>query len=143
MHHPKLEELVRRDPRYASEAYEFVFQALAHAQKTLGRAPREPRTMDEPGPEEQAHHVTGPELLEGVRDLALREFGFLARTVLRMWGINRTDDVGEIVFNLIEAELMSKTDEDTRADFRAVYDLDKTLVEDYRIVLREEVEGGR
>jgi uncharacterized repeat protein (TIGR04138 family) len=148
MHHPKLEELVRRDPRYASEAYEFVFQALAHTQKMLGRAPREPRTMDEPGPE-QAHHVTGPELLEGVRDLALREFGLLARTVLRMWGINRTDDVGEIVFNLIEAELMSKTDEDTRADFRDVYDLDKALVEDYRIVLREgidtgtETEGGR
>ena len=97
---------MRRDPRYAYEAYEFVFAALAHTQKLLGREPpREPG--DEPEPH---HHVSGPELLDGIRDLALREFGLMARTVFRLWGINRTDDFGEIVFNLVEANLMSKTD---------------------------------
>jgi uncharacterized repeat protein (TIGR04138 family) len=131
MHHPKLAELVRRDPRYAYEAYEFVFNALAHTQKLLGRAvPDDPKA--EPGPD---HHVTGGELLQGVRDLALREFGLMARTVFHLWGIDRTDDVGEIIFNLVEANLMSKTPSDSRQDFHNVYDLDQVLVRDYRIRL--------
>ena len=133
MHHPKLAELVRRDPRYAYEAYEFVFAALAHTQKMLGRsAPDDPHV--EPGPD---HHVSGPELLQGVRDLALREFGLMARTVFRLWGIDKTDDFGEIIFNLVEANLMSKTPTDSRADFQNVYDLDQALVRDYQIRLDE------
>jgi uncharacterized repeat protein (TIGR04138 family) len=136
MHHPKLDELVRRDPRYAYEAYEFVFAALAHTQKMLGRVP------PADAPPEQDHHVSGPQLLDGVRDLALREFGLMARTVFRMWGINRTDDFGEIVFNLVEANLMSKTSEDDRLDFHAVYDLDQALVRDYRIELPQEGEDA-
>ena len=137
MHIQCLEEMVRRDPRYAYEAYEFVFNALAHTQKLLGRTPQEP--AEEPPEDEEVvkHHVSGPELLDGIRDLALREFGLMARTVFRMWGIDRTADFGEIVFNLIEANLMSKTDEDCRADFVGVYDLDQALVRDYRIVLDE------
>src|SRR5207248_2316713 len=111
-HFSGLAEVVRRDPRYALEAYEFVFEALTHTQKRLGRQPRPEE--GEPG---AAHHVTGPELLDGVRDLALREFGLMARTVFRMWGIQRTDDFGEIIFNLVESGLMSKTEEDSRADF--------------------------
>src|SRR5947208_16403628 len=101
---------MRRDPAYAYEADEFRFAALAHTQKLLGRAADEP--AEEP---DASHHVSGPELLEGVRDLALREFGLMARTVFRMWGINNTSDFGEIVFNLVEANLMSKTDRDARA----------------------------
>ena len=136
MHHPKLDELVRRDPRYAYEAYEFLYAALAHTQKLLGR-----QMADDAGPE-QVQHVSGRQLLEGVRDLALKEFGLMARTVFRLWGINKTDDFGEIVFNLVEAKLMSKTDEDTRADFHDVYDLDQALVHNYRIELSEETEGA-
>jgi uncharacterized repeat protein (TIGR04138 family) len=129
----KLAEVVRRDPRYAYEAYEFVFQALHHAQEVLGRRP--PAGADPTA--EPEHHVSGPELLEGVRQLALQEFGLMARTVLHMWGIERTGDFGEIVFNLIEAELMSKTTDDTRADFQNVYDLDEALTRGYRIALDE------
>ncbi len=132
MHHAGLAEVVRRDPRYTYEAYEFVFEALGHTQKKLGRAPREPG--GEPAPH---HHVTGPELLEGVRELALRQFGLMARTVFHMWGIHRTDDIGEIVFNLVESKLMSKTDDDSREDFRGVFDLDEALVNGYRIQLDE------
>ena len=129
MHHPKLEELLRRDPRYAPEAYEFVFAALTHTQTMLGW-----KEAEESGKEAGAErHVSGPQLLMGVRDLALREFGLMARTVFRMWGIDRTDDFGEIVFNLVEAGLMSKTDKDDRRDFHAVYDLDEALTRDYRI----------
>src|SRR5947208_10992952 len=126
-----LEEVVRRDPRYAYEAYEFVFAALNHTQKMLGREQAPPAEV------ERHHHVSGPELLEGIRDLALREFGLMARTVFHMWGIERTDDFGEIVFNLVESNLMSKTEEDCRGDFQGIYDLDQALVQDYRIQLGE------
>ncbi len=133
MHHAGLIEVVGRDPRYAYEAYEFVYEALNHTQKILGRiAP-----ADLPPGAEKEHHVSGKELLEGIRDLALREFGLMARTVFQMWGIQRTDDFGEIVFNLVQASLMSKTDEDTRQDFHEVYDLDQALVQGYRIELEE------
>ncbi len=133
MHHAALAGVVRQDPRYAYEAYEFVFAALTHTQRTLGRVPRE---VPE-GEIGREHHVSGPELLEGIRDLALREFGLMARTVFHMWGIERTGDFGEIVFNLLASSLMSKTEEDTRADFRDLYDLDEALVQNYRIVVDE------
>jgi uncharacterized repeat protein (TIGR04138 family) len=133
MHHPKLAELVKRDPRYAYEAYEFVFAALAHTQTLLGRAVPE-EAGAEPDP---SHHVSGGELLEGIRDLALREYGLMARTVFHRWGIDCTDDFGEIIFNLVEASLMSKTPTDSRRDFHNVYDLDQVLVRDYQIRLDE------
>jgi uncharacterized repeat protein (TIGR04138 family) len=137
IHHPKLDELVRRDPRYAYEAYEFVFAALAHTQKVLGRLPGAPKA----DPPEGEYHVSGRQLLAGIRDLALREFGLLARTVFHLWGIDRTDDFGEIVFNLVEANLMSKTPQDSRRDFHAVYDLDEALVQGYRIEVPKETES--
>ena len=122
----RLLELVQRDPRYAYEAYEFVFLALSHTQRLLGRVPSE----EEPGPQ---YHVSGRELVEGIRDLALREFGLMARVVFRLWGINCTGDFGEIVFNLVDENLMSKTEQDRREDFQDVYDLDQALVQDFRI----------
>jgi uncharacterized repeat protein (TIGR04138 family) len=136
MHHPKLEELVRRDSRYPCEAYEFVFAALAHTQTLLGRVP------PPEGPAGQDYHVSGPQLVEGIRSLALRDFGLMARTVFGMWGINRTADFGEIVFNLIEAGLMSKTEGDSREDFHNLFDLDQALVREYRIEVEKEAEGA-
>ena len=127
----RLADLVERDPRYAYEAYEFVFAALSHTQKLLGRPPVRPETP------ESEHHVSGRELVEGVRDLALREFGLMARVVFRMWGITCTADFGEIVFNLVEEGLMSKTDQDSREDFQGIFDFERALVEDFRIELDE------
>jgi uncharacterized repeat protein (TIGR04138 family) len=132
MYHTGLAEVVRRDGRYAYEAYEFLFHALHHTQKLLGREP--PSGRREAAPQ---HHVSGPKLLAGMRDLALREFGRMARTVFRLWGIERTDDVGELVFNLIDAGLMSKTDDDSRADFRGLFDLDEALLHGFRFELDE------
>src|SRR6478672_3393211 len=103
-----LMEVARRHGRYAYEAYEFLFEALAHTQERLGRTP--PEQSDEPpGPE---YHVTGPELVAGFLDLAKQRFGRLARVVLRLWGINSSDDIGELVFNLIDSELLSKHEND-------------------------------
>lgn len=129
----RLAELVQQDPRYTYEAYEFIFLALAHTQRLLGKVPPE----DESGATAQHYHVSGRELVNGVRDLALREFGLMARVVFRLWGINRTDDIGDMVFNLVDAGLMTKTDRDTREDFHAIYDLEKDLVADFRISLDE------
>lgn len=129
MRHPEIAELVRRDRRYAYEAYEFVFEALGHTQKMVGRVPL---AQESPGDD---HHVSGKEILEGAVDLAREQFGFLARTVFHQWGLRRTDDVGEVVFNLIESGLLSKTDTDDRADFRDVFDLDRALTEGFAIRL--------
>jgi uncharacterized repeat protein (TIGR04138 family) len=128
----RLAEVVQRDPRYAYEAYEFLFSALSHTQQLLGRVP-----VDDGSVPEAQYHVSGPELLHGIRDLALREFGFMARVVFRLWGINRTDDFGEIVFNLVAENLMSKTDQDSPADFQNVFDLDQALVQDFHFDLDE------
>jgi uncharacterized repeat protein (TIGR04138 family) len=127
---PKLAEVVKGDPRYAYEAYDFIFHAIQHTQRVMGREmPREGEEV------QKRHHVSGPELLEGVRQLALLEFGGLAKTVFHSWGLRTTDDWGNIVFNLIDAGLMSKTTDDTRKDFHAVYDFDQAL--DYRITFDE------
>jgi len=136
MYQARLADLVRRDPRYTYEAYEFVFAALTHTQKMLGKLPGKNDAAD------AQYHVTGRELVAGIRDLALREFGFMARIVFRMWGIRSTADFGEIVFNLVQENLMSKTDRDCRDDFRDVFDLDRELVQDFRIEL-DEVEWTR
>jgi uncharacterized repeat protein (TIGR04138 family) len=135
--HSGLMEVVERDPRYAYEAYEFLFHALHFTQKMLGREPPEAVEEEGPLPADNRHHVSGQELLQGALALALREFGLMARTVFHQWGIERTDDFGEMVFNLVQAGLMSKTDQDTRADFHAVYDLDQALVQGYSIPIDE------
>lgn len=111
----ELEKILARDPRYDREAYHFVREALEHTQKLLksrGRARTDTR------------HVTGQQLLEGIRDLALQQFGPMALTVLEEWGIHRCEDFGEIVFNMVEQGLLSKTKEDSRADFQGGYDFD-------------------
>lgn len=129
MHHPGLMEVARRDPRYCYEAYEFLFEALGHTQERLGRCiPESPE--EAAGPE---NHVSGPELVDGFLDLAAKRFGRMARVVLRYWGIDATDDVGEMVFNLIDGELLSKTDTDQRSDFHALRDLEQSLVAGYKI----------
>jgi uncharacterized repeat protein (TIGR04138 family) len=127
-YHPGLMDISRRDPRYAYEAYEFLFETLSHTQKMLGRA-AEPTREDAPA----ENHVSGHELCAGAVDLARREFGRMARVVFRLWGVNRTDDLGEIVFNLIDANLLSKTDRDDRADFHNLFDLDAVLLDNFEI----------
>ena len=118
---PDLETAIRRrvlsrDKRYHINAYRFMYEALEHTQKLLGRRPASDTPED--------RHVTGQELLEGIRDCAQHTFGPLAPCVFRSWGVLRTEDFGEIVFSLVEAGLMGKTDRDSRADFANGYDFD-------------------
>jgi uncharacterized repeat protein (TIGR04138 family) len=104
--------MVRKDPRYAAEAYHFVFEALDFTLKRRGGTRR---------------HVSGPEIMEGVRLLALQTFGLLARTVLRTWGVTSTDDFGAIVFRLIDADLLQKTADDRKEDFCSLFDFSEAF----------------
>jgi uncharacterized repeat protein (TIGR04138 family) len=106
-----LEEIVNRDPRYTEEAYAFVRAGLDFTVRRL----------------EKPRHVGGRELLDGIREFALKEFGPMTKTVLQGWGITRTEDVGEIVFNMVETGLLGKTDEDSRADFADGYDFEEAF----------------
>jgi len=83
-------------------------------------------------------HVSGRELCEGLREYALKAFGRLARSVLTSWGIHRSDDIGEIVFNLIDAGLLRKTDEDRREDFHDVFDFEEAFDRGFEIHLAAE-----
>jgi uncharacterized repeat protein (TIGR04138 family) len=106
-----IKTICSQDPRYDAEAYQFLREALEYTTKVLDK-PRK-------GP---AHHVSGQELSEGFRDLALKSFGPMALPVLHDWGITCTEDIGNLVFNLVEAGELGKTDEDKHEDFANGYD---------------------
>lgn len=112
--------------RYHPNAYQFIFSALRFTQEKLGRAKYEEIGGDEA-------HISGQELLEGVRGLALRQFGLLSQTVFHQWGIEHTEDFGRIVFELIERGEMKKTDRDHLSDFFDVYDFETVFDHEYVI----------
>ena len=115
-----VETICKEDPRYDRRAYAFVREGLDHTVRELRNKQRESS--------KRSRHVSGGELLEGMRDHAIAQFGPLAKTVLNAWGIHRCVDFGEIVFNLIEYGVFSKTDSDRREDFADVYDFDEVFV---------------
>ena len=117
----KLMELTRTEPRYSYEAYVFVCEAVNFTQDRLGRV------IDD----DADHHVSGDELLRGACAFAVREYGLMAPIVFKLWGIRTTDDFGEMVFRLIEAELLSKSDRDDPEDFRDLFDIEQALAEEF------------
>ncbi len=106
-----LERLRDRNPRFQEMAYVFVLSALHYVLQHLT----------------ETRHISGRELAEGVRDLAREQFGPMARSVIEHWGIRETGDVGDVVFALVEAGILIKQDEDTRADFEGVYEFDEAF----------------
>ncbi len=133
-------ELLRQDKRYRFEAYVFVFEALRFAQESLelGRpCESEPVAGQNQEPSEEEHraerHVTGQELCGAIRQYALEQYGYMAKTVLNSWGIHTTGDFGEIVFNLIRIGRMRKTREDRREDFDDVFDFETAFRQEFKI----------
>jgi uncharacterized repeat protein (TIGR04138 family) len=110
-----LDLLRERNPRYHGKAYLFLLSSLQHVLTSL----------------DQPRHITGPELAEGVRELAIRQFGPLARTVLEHWGVHSTEDLGEIVFALVEVGILVKEDSDRREDFRSLFDFEEAFERNY------------
>jgi uncharacterized repeat protein (TIGR04138 family) len=107
----KVEMILLKDPRYARDAYAFVRESLDFTQKTISKENRG-----------KVRHITGQELLDGIRQFALNQFGPMAITVLEDWGVRNSRDFGEIVFNMVEIELLAKTEKDNRDDFNQGYD---------------------
>lgn len=101
-------DICRKDLRYKADSYGFLLQALHFTQSKL----------------KKPTHVTGKELLFGIRDFAIEQYGPMAKTVLSHWGITNTLDFGNIVFNMVDCKLLSKTDSDSLDDFKGVYDFE-------------------
>src|SRR5688500_1685761 len=107
--------LQEKNPRFHGKAYLFLLSALHHVMETLDR----PR------------HISGQELAEGVRELALERYGPMARTVLEHWGIHATEDLGEIVFALVDCGILVKQEDDRKEDFRDVFDFEEAFELEY------------
>lgn len=112
-------EKLREAGPYPPEAYAFLQEGLSYTSSRLA----EEETLEPT----DGRHVTGQELCIGLRDFAIEQYGLLARTVLECWGIRRTEDFGRIVFSMVEAGLMRKTDEDCLEDFQFVYDFEEAF----------------
>ncbi len=110
-------EICGRDSRYTPDSYFFVLEALEFTLKML----------DKPSKSGRERHLSGQELLEGIRNFALQEFGPMSLRVLNTWGVNNTADFGEIVFNLVECGKLRKTEEDSRQDFLDGYDFEEAF----------------
>ena len=137
----ELAELLEEDDRYDVAAYEFVFSALHYAQAVLQMGTKRPSEPTGPAgeeeqeePDEPQQHVTGQELCEAIRQYALQQYGYMAKTVLNSWGVTKTGDFGEIVFNLIRFGRMRKTKDDRREDFEDVYDFETAFEQGFKIV---------
>lgn len=112
----------KEDPRYARGAYFFLRRGLDHTLKGIAKKEQSRNTR----------HVSGHELLEGLRDYALNEYGPMAMTLLRHWGVRSCEDIGEMVFNLVEYGVFGKTDNDRREDFANAFDFQDAFVRPYR-----------
>lgn len=115
--------ICKEDSRFERQSYLFVRQALDSTVKELKK-----KTPERTG---KSLHVTGSELLNGIRVYALDQFGPMTKTVLNKWGINRCSDFGDIVFNLIEYNVFSKTESDRREDFADIYDFEEAFVKPF------------
>ncbi|MCZ6690068.1 MAG: hypothetical protein O7H41_10725 [Planctomycetota bacterium] len=106
-----IREICREDPRYPAGAYHFIREALDFTQSMKRK----------PG------HVRGQDLLEGIRCLALEQFGPMALSVFKAWRVYRTEDIGEMVFNMVRGEILGKTDEDSMEDFVGGYSFEEAF----------------
>jgi len=111
----RVEQIRAKDARYQLDAYAFVREALEYTQQNIKRQ------------RGRIRHVSGQELLAGIRDLALEKFGPMALMMFEEWGVRNCRDFGEIVFNMVEVELLAKTDKDTLADFEEGYDFEEAF----------------
>ena len=155
--HP-LFQLLEQDRRYPLDAYLFVLESLSFAQESLGMGEEpaaeelEPQRAAEPEPpargrgrggrgrkRQAERHVSGQQLCEAARLYALQQYGYLAPKVLATWGITKTADFGEIVFNMIDIGQMRKTRSDKREDFHDVYDFDDAFARDLAFAVPDSV----
>lgn len=118
--HETLDQVTARDPRYSREAYGFLREALEFTQKKRRKSRAE------------STHVSANELLEGFREYSLQQFGPMGLTVLEYWGVRSTGDVGRMVFNLIEAGVFGRAEDDRIEDFENGFSFEEAFVAPFR-----------
>lgn len=111
-----LDTILSKDHRYHREAYLFLREGLDFTQKQISNANKH-----------EIRHITGQELLQGLREYGLNQYGPMALTVLTEWGVRSCEDFGEIVFNMVDHGLLSKTEKDNRDDFKGGYDFEEAF----------------
>ena len=118
-----IDDICEKDKRYRRDAYEFIMEALGFTQKKM----RRPK------------HITGEELLSGIREFLLERFGPMTLSVLNHWGVKTTEDFGNIVFNLVNHKVLSKTDEDSIESFKNGYDFNQVFGAEYQKQLHKKI----
>jgi uncharacterized repeat protein (TIGR04138 family) len=119
-----VERIVQRDPRYARAAYFFIHLAVLHSVEQVAKA------------EKRSRHISGQELLEGIRQFAIEQFGPLVLLVFHYWRIRCSRDIGEIVFLLAEEGILGVSDEDSIEDFENVYDFQDVFRKPFEPLVR-------
>ncbi len=123
------------DPRYSIQAYLFIFEALEHTKALKKRARRKAKARSQPV--RGSRHVSGRELCEGAKALALAHYGMLALTVLATWGVHKTADLGAIVDNLVTSGDLERSQNDSLDDFDDVYDFETVFRRDFVLSLED------
>jgi len=152
-------QLLKDDPRYRMEAYQFVREALSFGQRFQDEQDDEESSEEEDldlecfeeevdeldeelegwdEEEDPERHLTGQVLCQAIRQYAQQQYGLLAKVVLNSWGIHTTSDFGEIVYNLIGIGMMRKSKSDRREDFNDQYDFEDAFVKNFDFQLSEE-----
>jgi uncharacterized repeat protein (TIGR04138 family) len=121
------------DKRYPIEAYEFLCHALTYTQGYLNRVP-DPTVSPEDAIDK---HVSGRELLDGVRRFALEQFGPMAYIVFQTWGVKRTGDIGNMVYHLIDSGVWFRSPTDQPEDFHDLYDFEQAFLRDAPLELED------
>lgn len=129
-----VEQIRKEDPRFDKRAYFFLRHGLDYTVKDLRKKNAERA--------QKSQHVSGPELLDGLRDYALEQFGPMAKMVLNEWGVTRCPDFGDMVFNLIEYNVFSKTETDCKEDFAQRFDFEDAFVKPFQASRRHPPKGS-
>ena len=127
--------VLARDPRYSIQAYLFVFEALEHTKSLKKRARRKGKGRS--APISGSRHVSGRELCEGAKSLALAHYGMLAIPVLAGWGIHATADLGAVVDNLVHSGDLERSQNDSLTDFDDVFDFEAAFRRDFTLSLED------
>ena len=120
-----IEQIVKRDPRYPRDAYHFIRESLDFTIKQFKK--------DATGAE---RHVSAHELLDGIRLYALQQFGPLARTVLNYWNLYQCEDIGEVVYNMVNTRILKTTEKDSRNDFQGGYNFEETFCKPFEPICK-------
>ncbi len=130
-----IEQIIKDDGRYPMSAVDFVREGLGFTVDAVHKQESDYECEDLPPEQRPAHHVSGAQLCHGLRELAHKQWGLMARRVLNYWNVNSTRDFGEIVFLMVNNGWMQKQPHDSVEDFDDVYDFQIALDRDYEITL--------